>query len=64
MRTSLPLVVLAAVGFGSVASAQCPEQRLSSAVPDFVHFGAWFRDPAAGGAGANLSNGVTVPFCP
>ncbi len=28
------------------------------------HFQAWFRDPAAGGAAFDLSDGVSVTFCP
>jgi hypothetical protein len=28
------------------------------------HFQAWYRDPAAGGAGFDLSDGLTVTFCP
>lgn len=28
------------------------------------YFQFWYRDPAAGGAGFNLSNGLSVPFCP
>lgn len=27
------------------------------------HFQAWYRDPAAGGSGFNLSDGLTVTFC-
>ncbi len=28
------------------------------------NFQAWFRDTAAGGAGSNLSNGLTIDFEP
>ncbi len=28
------------------------------------NFQYWYRDPAAGGTGFNLSNGLSVPFCP
>ena len=28
------------------------------------NFQFWFRDPPAGGAGFDLSDGLTVPFCP
>ena len=28
------------------------------------NFQAWFRDPAAGGATFNLSNGLHITFCP
>jgi len=28
------------------------------------HFQFWYRDPAAGGSGFNLSNGLSVTFCP
>ena len=28
------------------------------------HFQVWYRDPAAGGTGVNLTNGVRVVFCP
>ena len=28
------------------------------------YFQAWFRDPAAGSSGFNLSNAIEVPFCP
>jgi hypothetical protein len=28
------------------------------------YFQAWFRDPAAGGAAFNLSDGLAVTFCP
>lgn len=31
---------------------------------DDWYFQFWFRDPAGGGAGFNLSNGLHVPFCP
>ena len=27
------------------------------------HFQAWYRDPAAGGAGYNLTDGLSVTFC-
>ncbi len=28
------------------------------------YFQFWYRDPAAGGSGFNLSDGLSVPFCP
>ena len=31
---------------------------------DIRHFQFWYRDPAFGGAGFNLSDGLTVTFCP
>jgi hypothetical protein len=31
---------------------------------DTRHFVLWYRDPAAGGANFNFSNGLSVQFCP
>jgi hypothetical protein len=28
------------------------------------YFQLWYQDPAAGGAGFNLSDGLSVTFCP
>ena len=47
--------------FGRVELAALPFTVLPGST---WHFQAWFEDPAAGGTGANLSNGVSVTFCP
>ena len=44
------------VGLFRLGPPQLPGERRS--------FQLWYRDPAAGGSGFNLSNGVTVTFCP
>lgn len=31
---------------------------------DTIYFQLWYRDPAAGGSGFNLSNGLQATFCP
>ena len=50
---------------GSLARAvDLPTFPLSITAGAILDFQCWFRDGAAGGAGANLTDAVNVRFCP
>ena len=62
----LPAVFLNASGAGNYqVDFTDPSSPASAIAPGSVrHFQFWYRDPQVVGNGFNLSNGMTVSFCP
>lgn len=63
VRRIAPPVLTSPVGTASLPLdfAHTPTNFLPGANPKFQ---IWYRDPAAGGAGFNISNGLSMTFCP
>jgi hypothetical protein len=62
----LPVVSIANDGRASYAlDNTTPPTATGQITPGSTwHFQFWFRDPLAGGSNYNLSDGLSVPFCP
>lgn len=59
-----PFVVADATGFMSYAFDNTGPPHIQVVPGATLNFQAWFRDPAGGGAGFNLSDGLAVMFTP
>ncbi len=66
--TRLPVISSDAFGFAALTldfnSPPFSSGSTQAIVGDTRYFQFWYRDPAAGGAGYNLTNGLTVTYCP